>query len=112
MLVIVSTLWALEGVPLYITSLMIPVIVVWFKILPSDDGITPLPASQAASVISEQFWSPTIFLFLGGFTIAAALEKYGLNRALVNSIILSFRILINQLKRQLLSFQEFQQNHG
>ena len=83
MLVIVSTLWALEGVPLYVTSLMIPVIVVWFKILPAADGVTPLSASDAASVISQQFWSPTIFLFLGGFTIAAALEKYGLNRALV-----------------------------
>jgi len=87
MLVIVSTLWALEGVPLFITSLMIPVIVVWFKILPDTDGVTPLPASTAANVISEQFWSPTIFLFLGGFSIAAGLEKYGLNRALATFII-------------------------
>lgn len=65
---------------------MIPIIVVWFKILPDTDGVTPLPASTAATVISQQFWSPTIFLFLGGFSIAAALEKYGLNRALVIKI--------------------------
>jgi len=83
MLVIVSTLWALEGVPLYITSLLIPLITVWFKILPDASGTAPLSASAAASAICEQFWSPTIFLFLGGFSIAAALEKYGLNRALV-----------------------------
>jgi len=87
MLVIVSILWALEGLPLYITSLLIPVITVWFKILPDASGTVPLPASAAASAICEQFWSPTIFLFLGGFSIAAALEKYGLNRALATYIL-------------------------
>ena len=87
MLLIVSLLWALEALPLYVTSLMVPVAVVWLKILPSSDGVTPLSASTAATVISQQFWSPTIFLFLGGFAIASALEKYGLSRALATFII-------------------------
>mmetsp|Transcript_14052 Transcript_14052/g.55353 ORF Transcript_14052/g.55353 Transcript_14052/m.55353 type:complete len:563 (+) Transcript_14052:126-1814(+) len=87
-LVTVSILWALEALPLFVTSLLIPLLVVWLKVLPDPEhpGM-PLSAGAAAGVICEKFWGPVIFLFLGGFTIAAALSKYGLSRALATRIL-------------------------
>lgn len=83
-----SILWAFEALPLYVTSLLIPLLTVWMKVLPDPSNPDEaLDASDAANVVSEQFWGPTIFLFLGGFTIAAALGKYGLNRALATYIL-------------------------
>lgn len=88
LLVTVSILWALEALPLFVTSLLIPLLVVWLKVLPDPEHPDlPMSAGAAAQAICQAFWGPVIFLFLGGFAIAAALSKYGLSRALATRIL-------------------------
>eukprot|EP00007_Cunea_sp_BSH-02190019_P008314 CAMPEP_0174238334 /NCGR_PEP_ID=MMETSP0417-20130205/11013_1 /TAXON_ID=242541 /ORGANISM="Mayorella sp, Strain BSH-02190019" /LENGTH=593 /DNA_ID=CAMNT_0015317159 /DNA_START=81 /DNA_END=1858 /DNA_ORIENTATION=+ len=96
LLVLVSVLWATEAVPLFVTSILIPIPVVWFNILLDplncadiNDPATcnPLPAPEAAPLITGKFFDPSIMLFLGGFTIAAALGKYKLSNKLARYVL-------------------------
>lgn len=65
-LLVASTLWITEVIPLYTTSLVI----VLFQILFISDEVVPEAEALAP------FFSPIIALFLGGFVLAAALHKY------------------------------------
>lgn len=65
--VAIAWLWITQALPISTTALLIP-------ILAMVSGI--LPASQAFS----SFASPVIFLFMGGFALAAALQKYSLDK--------------------------------
>lgn len=64
--VAIAWLWITQALPISATALLIPV-------LAMISGI--LPATQAFS----SFASPVIFLFMGGFALAAALQKYSLD---------------------------------
>ena len=64
--VAIAWLWITQALPISATALLIPV-------LAMVSGI--LPATQAFS----SFASPVIFLFMGGFALAAALQKYSLD---------------------------------
>lgn len=66
-LVTVAWLWITQALPISTTALLIPVLAL-------TTGI--LPASQAF----ENFANPVIFLFMGGFALAASLQKYGLDQ--------------------------------
>ncbi|GKZ34084.1 low-affinity phosphate transporter [Aspergillus brasiliensis] len=81
MLVFVSLLWATEVIPLFVTSLLIPFLVVMLRIMLSDskphERLGPKEATAAAF---SAMWTPVIMLLLGGFTIAAALSKYDIAR--------------------------------
>ncbi|MDQ0271280.1 SLC13 family permease [Cytobacillus purgationiresistens] len=70
----VSTWWILEAMPLGITSLM-PII-----LLPFMGAITGAEATAS-------YGDPNIFLFLGGFAIALALEKWKLHERIALTII-------------------------
>jgi len=65
--VAIAWLWITQALPISTTALLIP-------ILAMISGI--LPATQAFS----SFASPVIFLFMGGFALAAALQKYSLDK--------------------------------
>lgn len=65
--VAIAWLWITQALPISTTALLIPV-------LAMGSGI--LPATQAFS----NFASPVIFLFMGGFALAAALQKYSLDK--------------------------------
>ncbi len=65
--VAVAWLWITQALPIGTTALLIPVLAL-------ISGL--LPASQAF----ENFASPVIFLFMGGFALAASLQKYGLDQ--------------------------------
>ena len=71
---LVSILWASEAVPLHITSLMVPLLTVVSGSLPPLGGAAYSP-NKAAKEICGEFFSPTILLFLAGFSIGAVLEK-------------------------------------
>ena len=75
----VSIWWTFESVPIYVTAIYVPLPVVVGHILLDANG-APMPASAAATQIAYQFMDPVVFLFLGGFTIAAALGKYRINQ--------------------------------
>ncbi|KAL4886751.1 SPX domain-containing protein [Aspergillus karnatakaensis] len=81
MLVFVSLLWATEVIPLFVTSLLIPFLVVVLGIMKSEEKpYKRLGPKEATTVAFGAMWTPVIMLLLGGFTIAAALSKYDIAR--------------------------------
>ncbi|RHZ46395.1 hypothetical protein CDV55_100763, partial [Aspergillus turcosus] len=81
MLVFVSLLWATEVIPLFVTSLLIPFLVVMLRIMKSaEKPHQRLGPKDATGAAFSAMWTPVIMLLLGGFTIAAALSKYDIAR--------------------------------
>lgn len=81
MLVLVSILWATEAIPLFVTSLLIPFLVVTLGIMRSDDeSPVRLGPKESVGKVFAAMWTPVIMLLLGGFSIAAALSKYDIAR--------------------------------
>ena len=69
----------LQAIPLFVTSLLVPFLVVVLQVVRQD--VKPharLTSKAAASYIFAAMWTPVIMLLLGGFTIAAALSKYNI----------------------------------
>lgn len=66
--------WITEPIPLYVTAL-IPIIVF------------PLLNISTVKETTTQFGHPLIFLFLGGFLIAEAIQKWGLHKRIALNII-------------------------
>lgn len=70
----VATWWLTEAIPLPATSLL-PLV------------LLPLTAVLSAAKTSANYGDPIIFLFLGGFLIALALERCGLHQRIALGII-------------------------
>mmetsp|Transcript_43974 Transcript_43974/g.71540 ORF Transcript_43974/g.71540 Transcript_43974/m.71540 type:complete len:707 (-) Transcript_43974:196-2316(-) len=81
-LVFVSMLWATEALPLYVTSIIIPVLVTVLGVLLLPDSTDIMPVRDAAKFILGRMMDPVIMLVLGGFTMASALSKYDLDKRL------------------------------
>jgi sodium-dependent dicarboxylate transporter 2/3/5 len=73
-LIFTALMWISEALPLGVTSLSVPVLAVLLRISDVKSAFSP-------------FAHPIIFLFLGGFTLAAALSKYDLDRFLAYRIV-------------------------
>lgn len=84
--VLSSLLWATEALPLFVTSLLVPFLVVVLRIPVGSNG-EPMPAKEASSFVFSKMWSPVIPVLLGGFTLAAALSKYNMAKALAQTIL-------------------------
>lgn len=80
LVVCASLLWATEAVPLFVTSLFLPFLIVVLKVLKDPETGEELSATDASKFICSAMWSPIILLLLGGFTLAAALSKYNLDK--------------------------------
>ncbi|KAJ5788592.1 Sodium/sulfate symporter [Penicillium paradoxum] len=81
MLVLVSILWATEAIPLFVTSLLIPFLVVTLGIMRSpEEPYHRMGPKESVGMVFSAMWTPVIMLLLGGFTIAAALSKYDIAR--------------------------------
>jgi phosphate transporter len=88
MLVFVSLLWATEVIPLFVTSLLVPFLVVVLRIMRSDDKpYHRLGSKDATKAVFTAMWTPVIMLLLGGFTIAAALSKYHIAKMMATFIL-------------------------
>ncbi len=61
----VVVLWVSEAIPLFVTSLLIPVVLVFGGIATATDATTP-------------FFNPIIVLFFAGFLMAEAMQRCGL----------------------------------
>ncbi|KAJ3014601.1 low-affinity phosphate transporter [Thoreauomyces humboldtii] len=83
LLICVSMLWALEVFPLFITALMVPFLVVVFRVMRTNgadakDSDVPLAAADAMTMVFHYMMDPTIILLMGGFSLAAALAKHSI----------------------------------
>ena len=88
MLVFVSLLWATEVIPLFVSSLLVPFLVVVLRIMRSEDKpYHRLEAKDATKVVFAAMWTPVIMLLLGGFTIAAALSKYHIAKMMATFVL-------------------------
>ncbi|MFH1816169.1 MAG: SLC13 family permease, partial [Pseudomonadota bacterium] len=69
-----GSLWMTQALPLTLTALLVPLLAVLFA------GVAPSKALAS-------FAHPIIFLFLGGFALAAALARHGLDRWLARRVL-------------------------
>jgi sodium-dependent dicarboxylate transporter 2/3/5 len=70
----VVVLWVSEAIPLFVTSLAIPVILVVAGVGPADDALAP-------------FFHPIIALFFAGFLMAEAMRRTGLDHFAAVSLV-------------------------
>ncbi|PRQ11480.1 carboxylate transporter [Corynebacterium sp. 13CS0277] len=74
--VLMGIWWMTEAIPLAATAL-VPLVVF------------PLSQTIAFGKISGQYASPTIFLFMGGFILALAMQRWNLHRRLALAVVLA-----------------------
>ncbi|CAD0092561.1 unnamed protein product [Aureobasidium mustum] len=88
LVVLVSLLWATEAIPLFVTSLLVPFLVVVLRVVRSEaEPHRRLESKAAATFIFSAMWSPVIMLLLGGFTIAAALSKHNIAKMMATFVL-------------------------
>ncbi len=73
-LFLIAFLWLSEIIPLVASALLVPVIAVVLGIMSPKEALAPM-------------FDPVIALFLGGFLLARAMSKYGLDRRIAVNII-------------------------
>ncbi|QUJ68775.1 DASS family sodium-coupled anion symporter [Photobacterium sp. GJ3] len=74
-LAFVAVLWLTEAVHVSITALLVPLLAVGFGVFKTN-------------VALSNFANPIIFLFLGGFALAAALRTQALDKAIADKVLL------------------------
>jgi anion transporter len=73
MLVFVSSLWATEALPLFITSVLIPILTLLLQI--TNDPQTNEDIRNVSKRLISEMMSSTVLLWLGAFSVSAALKK-------------------------------------
>lgn len=71
---LIGSLWMTQAFALSITALLVPLLAVLAGVLTVRESLV-------------SFANPVIFLFLGGFALAAALSKHGLDKALATTLL-------------------------
>ncbi|KAI8621371.1 SPX domain-containing protein [Chytriomyces sp. MP71] len=92
--VFASGMWACEVVPLFVTSAMVPFLVVTLRVMRDTvslpDGTISHPRldakGQAKRVFADMF-SPVIMLLLGGFSLGSAVSKHGIAKMLASVVL-------------------------
>lgn len=84
-LVLAICFWAFEVIPLFVTSLIVPMLVVLLRVMRAEGQ--RLDAPHAAKAVFGSMFSPVIMLLLGGFTLAAALSKHHIAKSLAALIL-------------------------
>ncbi|MBW3696806.1 DASS family sodium-coupled anion symporter [Vibrio sp. T187] len=75
MLVFIAILWLTEAIHVSITALLVPLLAVLLGVFNTQTAL-------------GNFSNPIIFLFLGGFALAAALNKQELDKAIADKVLL------------------------
>ncbi|KAG5721703.1 hypothetical protein E4T56_gene11189 [Termitomyces sp. T112] len=79
-------LWATEAIPLFVTSMFVPLLLVLLQVLRNDAGDV-LSRPAATTWVFSIMFSPTIMLLIGGFTISSALSKTNIDRVLITKVL-------------------------
>ncbi|TFK34530.1 SPX domain-containing protein [Crucibulum laeve] len=85
-LVFCTILWASEAIPLFVTSMFVPLLLVLLRIIRDEEGVRLKPHDATKYVFSIMF-SPTIMLLIGGFTISSALSKTNIDRVIITRVL-------------------------
>ena len=73
---------------MFVTSLLVPFLVVLLRVVRTDQKPHDrLDSKAAASYVFAAMWTPVIMLLLGGFTIAAALSKYNIAKMMATFVL-------------------------
>jgi sodium-dependent dicarboxylate transporter 2/3/5 len=75
--VFIGTMWFTEALPLHVTALMVPILLITLSGYGTKEAFSP-------------FFASTIVLFFGGFMIARAMQKHGLDRQIAVSFVSRF----------------------
>jgi anion transporter len=86
LLIFSAIMWATEAIPLYATSCLIPFMIVPMGIMRDSTG-AEMTAKAAAKAVFASMFSGTIMMLLGGFSLAAALSKYGIAKAFASHVL-------------------------
>ncbi|KAJ1307545.1 hypothetical protein OPQ81_001642 [Rhizoctonia solani] len=87
-LIFATVLWATEAIPLFITSMGVPLLIVCLRVIRGPEPENKqLSAEDATKYIFSVMFSPTIMLLIGGFTIASALSKTNIDRVLITRVL-------------------------
>ncbi|KAF9477734.1 Sodium/sulfate symporter [Pholiota conissans] len=81
-----TILWATEAIPLFVTSMFVPLLLVVLRVIRDKDGVR-LSAPGATKFVFSVMFSPTIMLLIGGFTISSALSKTNIDRLLITRVL-------------------------
>ncbi|KAI9346588.1 SPX domain-containing protein [Obelidium mucronatum] len=89
-----SGMWAFEIVPLFVTSAMVPFLVVVLQVMRETvtlpDGTIEhhrLDAKGQAKRVFADMFSPVIMLLLGGFSLGSAVSKHGIAKLLASVVL-------------------------
>ncbi|MBN8597268.1 MAG: DASS family sodium-coupled anion symporter [Planctomycetes bacterium] len=91
-----AVLWATEAIPLFAASLSVVGLEVLLLARRSGEGVAGGGGGLASTgdlsytQFFEPFASSTVILFLGGFLLAAAVRKHGLDRAIASRLLRPF----------------------
>ncbi|WP_447553698.1 DASS family sodium-coupled anion symporter [Vreelandella sp. EE22] len=80
----VAVWWITEAIPIPVTSLL-PIV------------LLPITGALEGSAVTAAYGNPIVFLFLGGFMIALAMEKWDLHKRIALTIILLLGTSINSI---------------
>ncbi|KAF9086051.1 low-affinity phosphate transporter [Mortierella sp. AD031] len=86
-LITVAFMWATEVFPLFATALLVPLLAVLCQVMRDPTTKATLSTTAATKLVFSSMFSPTIMLLLGGFTIASALSKYGIAKAIASTVL-------------------------
>jgi len=89
LLVLMVTWWVTEAVPLPVTALLPGIILPLFRVIGVRNGQSVELNGRA---VLAHYANPVIFLFLSGFLIAGAMQKWGLDRRIALWILTRGRI--------------------
>jgi phosphate transporter len=73
--------------PLFVTAICIPVLVVSLRVMRDRTTGVRLDAKATAKQIFSDMFGPVIMLLLGGFSLAAALSKHNIAKTLASTIL-------------------------
>jgi len=88
MMLLMATWWSTEAIPIPVTSLL-PIVLI------------PALGLGSVGTATAPYANPIIFLFLGGFTLGLAMQKWNLHRRIA---LLTLRAMGNQPRRQIAGF--------
>ncbi|KAF8638963.1 hypothetical protein AX17_001824 [Amanita inopinata Kibby_2008] len=81
-----TVLWASEAIPLFVTSLFVPLLLVTLRVIKDESG-QRLSTPNATKFVFSVIFSPTIMLLIGGFTISSALSKTNIDKVLITRVL-------------------------